>query len=263
MRCETVRELISADLDGEITDEERAGLDAHRGSCEACTAYSIVVADLHRSVRISPAAPVPDLTDAILTGAGVSPQHAPTPSRAVRRSRRTARSVLALQYGLLVVALTIAVLAIPELLAPSGADAHAFRHLGGWDLAFAVGLVLAALQPWRARGLVPMAAALAGVMVVTAVVDVADGATPRLAEASHLLELFGLVFLWLLSRTDPGRRAGTDAIPAPIFGAGGRLDPGRLLGGRATWSRSRPDAGTTPVAPVVASELDPAARRAA
>lgn len=218
MSCDAHRELISADLDGEATESERAELAAHLATCEVCTAFAADAAALHRASRIAPAAAIPDLTDAILERASVGPPTTrpsadapavPSGRRARRRARRSQHdgrgrvAVLAFQYGLLVVALLMVVLAVPELLAPSSDAVHTSRHLGGWDVAFAIGLVLAALQPWRARGLLPMAAALAGVMVVTAVIDIAHGSTPGMAEGTHLLEVFGLVFLWLLSRSIP------------------------------------------------------------
>jgi predicted anti-sigma-YlaC factor YlaD len=206
MSCDPFHELISADLDGEVDEHERADLHAHLASCADCVAFAASAAALHRASRVTAAAPVPDLTDAILGRAAADPsiQLRPTERRPPRRSRV---AVLAFQYGLLVVALAMAVLALPELFASSGAAVHTSRHLGGWDVAFAVGLLIAALQPWRARGLLPMAAALAGVMVVTAAVDVARGTTAGLAEGTHVLEVLGLVFLWLLARSTPGRRS--------------------------------------------------------
>jgi len=136
--------------------------------------------------------PVPDLSAAILAAA-----------RPVLRAR--GRRIEWLRYGLVVVALTQVVLALPELLAHTGGvePVHIARHLGGWDLAFAIGLVVAALQPWRARGLLPMAAALGGVMVLTAGLDVLGGQAAALAEGSHLLEVTGLVLLWRLARIAP------------------------------------------------------------
>lgn len=246
MRCETARDLISADLDGEADDDERRLVEGHRAACVACDHYAGEAARLHRAMRVAPAAPVPDLTDAILGRAareGAAPVAA---SVAASRPPRLspAAKVLALQYALLVVALTIAVLAVPQLLASSGPAVHTSRHLGGWDLAFGFGLVVAALQPWRARGLLPMALALGGVMAVTAAIDIAYGYTPGVAEASHLLELFGLVFLWLLSRTSlAGQRDGRPvAVPAGGLGSPMAAAPSRLrsLSARVAGPASRP-----------------------
>ncbi len=228
------RELISAELDGEADDTERAALAAHLAICSACTTFRADASRLHRASRVGVAASVPDLTDAILdrvAAEGVAFEPAADLGRAVVRKRRL---VYAMQYGLLVVALLMVVLAVPDLLASSGNEVHASRHLGGWDLAFAVGLLLAALQPWRARGLLPMAGALAGVMAVTAAIDIVHGSTPGMAEGTHLLEVLGLAFLWMLARAVPGAdRPGRARVDGPSirsmvaerFGRVGRPGP--------------------------------------
>lgn len=233
MGCDTCRELISADLDGEADDAERAELAGHLATCAACASFSVEAARLHRSWRVTPAAAVPDLTDAILERARADadrldprprPDAADAGARRSRRRRgahprrRSPVATAAMQYGLLVVALLMMVLAVPDLLASSGSAIHVSRHLGGWDVAFAVGLCVAALQPWRARGLLPMAAALAGVMVVTAVIDIAHGSTPGMAEGTHLLEVLGLVFLWLLAQSVPDEERPRRSLPQPGSG---------------------------------------------
>jgi predicted anti-sigma-YlaC factor YlaD len=254
MSCEAFHELISADLDGEADEHEQAVLAAHLETCARCRAFVADATALHRATRIAPASTVPDLTDVILERAAADPSIG---RRRIRRRNgpahgapRSRVAVLAFQYGLLVVALMMMVLALPELFASSGEGVHVSRHLGGWDVAFAVGLLIAALQPWRARGLLPMAAALAGVMVVTAAIDVVRGSTAGLAEGTHLLEVFGLVFLWLLSgslsageRPRRGQPVPSDgATSAPVtglralpsrFGLTPRLSPSASERGRA------------------------------
>jgi predicted anti-sigma-YlaC factor YlaD len=240
MRCVTCRDLISADIDGELSELEREAMDAHVATCRECTAFRRSVADAHRSVRLGTAEEVPDLTARILEA------HAPVAPAVVGGRRRPAPSPAGtfLRYALGVVAATQLVLALPELFDPDGSTStlHAAHHLGAWDLAFAVGLLVVALQPWRARGLLPMAAALAGVMAVTAVVDVASGRTPGLAESTHVLEVTGLAIVWQLSRTrwageGPAGRTGLD-VDDPA-GSTGRFAGLRLLG------RTDPDPGAS------------------
>jgi predicted anti-sigma-YlaC factor YlaD len=214
MHCATCRELLSADVDGELSELEREAMDAHVAGCGDCTAFRASVTEAHRSVRLSSAEVVPDLTATILAAHAASgaPARVPSPRRG---SSATTSVITFLRYALGVVAATQLVLAVPELLDPDGAAStlHASHHLGAWDIAFAVGLLVVAVQPWRARGLLPMCAALAGVMVVTAVIDVASGRTPGLAESTHVLELTGLALVWQLSRVPwagdgPARRDG-------------------------------------------------------
>jgi predicted anti-sigma-YlaC factor YlaD len=200
MRCLTCRELLSVRLDGEATEVEEEAVDSHLSACPACVAYRAALGRHHREMRLHAAEPVPDLTEAILRTAGVAP------GAAVRAADRRMRVLTWARYGLLAVALTQIVWAVPELVHAGGGE-HGARHLGAWDLAFAVGLLVVARQPERARGLLPMAAALAGVMVVTATVDVIDGTTVAMAESTHLLEVVGLVLLWAVSWAN-GRRRG-------------------------------------------------------
>ncbi len=47
----------------------------------------------------------------------------------------------------------------------------------------------------------PFAAALAGAMAVTAVLDVAGGRAVAVTEAHHVLDLVGLAALWVLARS--------------------------------------------------------------
>jgi predicted anti-sigma-YlaC factor YlaD len=77
-------------------------------------------------------------------------------------------------------------------------------------VALAVGLLVAAWQPARAWGLLPVAAALAAVMAGTAAIDLVDGTATSVGEAHHLLDLAGVAFLWLVARdartgSAPGR----------------------------------------------------------
>ena len=69
-------------------------------------------------------------------------------------------------------------------------------------MALAVGLLVAAWQPARAWGLLPVIAALALVMAGTAVLDVVRGTASGFGEAHHVLDLAGLVLLWLVAREE-------------------------------------------------------------
>ena len=208
MRCETFREALSARLDGEDPGIDEATVDEHLGSCGACSAWSDEVATLHRMVRVREAEIVPDLTAAILGTAPTAP---------VRRSPM-AEVISPARWALFVVGLTQLVLAAPPLLLgeDAGATVHVARELGSFDVALAVGLLVAAWQPARAWGLLPVIAALGLVMASTAVVDVVRGTASSLGEAHHALDLAGLVLLWRVAREERGpaqRRRGGIATP--------------------------------------------------
>jgi predicted anti-sigma-YlaC factor YlaD len=102
------------------------------------------------------------------------------------------------------VALTQIVLAAPALLLgeDAGATVHIARELGAFDVALAVGLLVAAWQPARAWGLFPVVASLGLVMVGTAVLDVAGGSAGSVSEAHHVLDLAGVVCLWVVARAE-------------------------------------------------------------
>lgn len=204
MDCDALREALSARLDGEDPGVDDAALDAHVAGCRACRAWAEDAAALHRLVRVRAADPVPDLTDAILAEAAPDPRVAAARPRPVSTAR----------WALLAVALTQLVLAVPDLLLGGDDTAvHVARELGAFDVALAVGLVVAAWQPARAWGLLPLAAALVVVLAVTAVADVIDGSATALGEAYHLLEAAGLGLLWLVARE--ARHAGPAPLGAP------------------------------------------------
>jgi predicted anti-sigma-YlaC factor YlaD len=209
MRCELSRELLSASLDGELPD--RPGeLDAHLDTCGPCQTWAQRAADAHRLLRVRSAEEVPDLSGAILAAdppAGLRPV----------RARSRARIALAAVAG------AHLALALPRLLARSGNDIHLLRHLGGWDLALAVGLLVAAAQPWRARGLLPTASTLGAVMLLSAAADLRGGGSSGMDIGPHVLEICGVAALWALARVE---RSGT-----PAGGDGGLWD---LLRGRST-----------------------------
>jgi predicted anti-sigma-YlaC factor YlaD len=188
MRCDQSRDLLSARLDGEATADELAVLDRHLASCGACADFAAALVGLDRTTRLIPAEPVPDLTAAVMA-ASAPAIHDP--------QREAAR------WSLVVVALAQLVVALPSLLTGSGGDGvHTTRELGSWSAALAVGLLVAAWQPGRARGMLPLGVVLAGVLTLGAVVDVVTGATAGAGESVHLLEIAGIALLWLLARRD-------------------------------------------------------------
>jgi predicted anti-sigma-YlaC factor YlaD len=196
MRCDTIREALSARLDGEAPGLHDDVIDGHLHACRACRAWADELAMLHRMVRVREAERVPDLTAVILGKA---------PAPAARRSPSPlADPVSPVRWALFVVALTQLVLAGPALLLgeDSGATVHVARELGSFDVALAVGLLVAAWQPARAWGLLPVVAALGLVMGGTAVLDVARGTASSLGEVHHVLDLAGVALLWWVARDE-------------------------------------------------------------
>ena len=187
MACDRCRETLSAALDDEVDSDAAPLMSGHLSDCAACRDYERSIEQMHRMVRVRAADPVPDLRPQIMA--------------AVRLPTRRPVSDWT-EVGLLAVGMAQLVLALPPLLLGQGSDAssHMARELGSLNVAFAAGLLLAAWQPRRISGLLPVAAALAVITIIAAVADVAAGHTTPALEAYHLLEVLGLVFLWLAGR---------------------------------------------------------------
>ncbi len=187
--CDAVREILSAELDGEASGVEVASARHHLGSCEGCRTWSVAVERLQRRVRVREADVVPDLASLILERS-----HPPRPGRGEW-----------VRLSLVVVALTQLVIALPDLFASSAAESvHDSRHVGAMAVALALGLLYTAHRPTRAYGILPVVAALAVTMLGAATVDVARGSAVLLSESVHLLEAIGFVLVWMLAGM-PGR----------------------------------------------------------
>jgi predicted anti-sigma-YlaC factor YlaD len=52
--CERMRSVISASLDGEVSEVEEATADAHLAECGACRAYAASLAETSRMLRATP-----------------------------------------------------------------------------------------------------------------------------------------------------------------------------------------------------------------
>ena len=191
MECAAIRELLSAQLDQESTTEEEAIANAHLGRCAKCQAWWTEIGQVNRVLRVRLAEAVPDLATGVLARA-----HPPTVGR-----RQWVRLSLA------AIAATELVLATPGLLLGEGAaSVHDARHLGSFGVAMSIGLLYVAWRPARAFGILPIVVALALTMLVSAVVDVTNGRTTSISEAHHVLEVAGLVLVWMLAGRPVPRR---------------------------------------------------------
>jgi predicted anti-sigma-YlaC factor YlaD len=192
MKCERCREALSALLDGEDAGVDVHALDHHLERCVACRTYELRIADLHRASRVRQAEPVPDLSAAIL--ASVAPRANPhDPVLGWLRSGLTF-------VGVLLVILSAALLVSNSVENPA--------HLAAWDLAFGGALLVAAWQPDRARGLLPMAVLLLASMTAASIISISDGHDVSHGLVFHVTEFTGVVLLALLARhRAPGRSA--------------------------------------------------------
>jgi predicted anti-sigma-YlaC factor YlaD len=186
MTCEPWREAISARADGEPMNIEPRLVDAHLATCVSCRTFERNAHELGRGASVGTAPVLPDISGDVV--------------KAVRAADRGSVWWV-LRLALAVVATQVIVLSVPALLLghATGSDSHGSRHLGSFSVAYAIGLLVVALRPAKARGMLPLAAALAGCLAVTAVIDVITDHTPAIAEVDHIPELVGLVLVWALA----------------------------------------------------------------
>jgi predicted anti-sigma-YlaC factor YlaD len=191
--CRRAREITSANLDGEAGPDECLFLADHLTGCASCRRFQTQASALHRFWRLRPAPDVPDLSDTIL-GAGEAV--------GVLARRRTSGL---LRLALATVVVIQLALAGPGLVHRTGSDGD-LNHLDAWAVGFALGLLVAVAQPRRARGLLPLAAALGSVMAVTVGLDIVHGHAIAMPAATHVTEVTGVALLWALAwyHRDPG-----------------------------------------------------------
>lgn len=204
--CDTVCEAISALADSEDPGIDGAALERHLAGCSSCRAFRDAVLGDERGLRapITVAPAMPDLSSPVTKTAAAADR---------------ASSSLLVRGALAVVAAEIVVFALPDLVAgdASGSDAHGSRHLGAFAIAYAVALLVVVVRPARARTILPVAAVLAGALLITAVIDLANGNVPLAGEALHLPELVSVALLWLIAnprrRRDPPGGTTLRAVP--------------------------------------------------
>ena len=217
MECSTIREAVSALLDGEDPGVGGDVIEAHLADCGDCRAWQEAAHEVTRRVRLAAADPAPRRTSEVT---------AAIEARFGRRSR--ARSAVAYRAGLVAVAIGELAIAVPDLLFGSdrGAPVHVAHEMGSLEVALGIGFLVAAWRPGRALGMRMLIGAAAGLLVATAVIDLAMGRTTLLDEAPHLLTVAG----WLLIRRVAFLTPPTVAEPAPAWrrGVGLRALPGRL-----------------------------------
>jgi predicted anti-sigma-YlaC factor YlaD len=199
--CAAVREAVSARLDGEASPLEPGAVERHLAGCADCRRFRAGAAAVDRRTRVCEAGEVPDLATSIV--AALAPDGAGRGRRV-----RDLRGVVALA-GLAQLVVGAALLA--GLLDTGG---HLGRDLGAFEVALGVGFLYAAWQPHRAAGVLPMAAVVAGTVLVGSTLDLVAGRATLLMELPHLSELVGVAALWALYRRLPGVAAPSRAMEA-------------------------------------------------
>jgi predicted anti-sigma-YlaC factor YlaD len=211
MQCDRWQEALSAMADNEDPGVEPRLVQAHLADCPDCRSFAAAVDGSRRRGVVRPARPMPDLSRRV----------SKLNALADRASRWSVVRAL-----LVIVALEVIVVSVPSLMASDAhTNAHDTRHLGAFTIAYGVALLVVAARPARARTVLPVAAVLAGALLITAVVDLARGAVPLVGEATHLPEVVSVVLIWLLAVPAP-RRAG-NGIGSSVRSTLTLIDAGR------------------------------------
>jgi predicted anti-sigma-YlaC factor YlaD len=201
MRCETVRSAVSARLDGEQTRHSPQAVQAHLDGCAACREWLTQAERVTRAVRLQ-SVRVPDLTARILTAAH---ERGALPSTEPSRSR-WAGVIGRLRVALGLLAVLQLLIAVPDLFGTVGHEAHAGREVAAFDVALAVGLLIAACYPEQARVFAPVVATLVACFVAISAMDVAQGVVTPARVAVHMIAVAQAGLLSLLARATGHRR---------------------------------------------------------
>jgi hypothetical protein len=221
MSCLSWREEISALADGEEPEVDAQQLDAHLVTCAPCRAFQQNIHILRRAM-LGTAPQMTDLSGRVTKLAAIA-------DRAGKWS--IARGLLA------VVAVEIMVLSLPALILGEehATSVHAARHLGAFSIAYAAGLVVVVARPARARTMLPVAGMLAGALLITGIIDIAEGRVPLTGEALHIPEMISVGLVWVLA-VPTRRRAEVDPGARPLRSL-------RLVGERAEADHHRDETG--------------------
>jgi predicted anti-sigma-YlaC factor YlaD len=195
MQCQNFREAISARLDGEPLGMPVHSLDGHLSDCRDCASWADAAALVTRRARLAPAAPVPDLTAAVLAAL---PRELPGAAAAAR-----VRLVgTALRLALLAVGVGQAGLAWPALMsgaAAMSAPVHMAHESGAWNLAVAAAFVAVAAGPRLAAGALPFLGTFAVLLVPVTLADLLAGRVQADRAVAHLLLVAGVLLVAALA----------------------------------------------------------------
>lgn len=178
MKCELVREALSARYDGEPAALDAAAVRAHVAGCPECAAFEYSLGAIDRAVRVGTTRP---------------PAYRPLVQHPLRRQ--------SLRLGVAALAVLELVLAVLEMFHEHDHESH---ESSSFTLALCVALLYAALRPVLARGYVPVLAVASALLVATSVTDVDEGRIALAHEWPHLGLVLGTVLLWLLSLDESG-----------------------------------------------------------
>jgi predicted anti-sigma-YlaC factor YlaD len=209
VRCEQVREALSARLDGEETAADAALADTHLPGCADCRAWWEAAAAVTRLARTGFAAPVPPLPESVLDAApGRGRAHLVTALRVLLGGL----GVVQLMLGLAQVAGFAATAYLHEgHLVGATSVGHLWHESAAWNVAVGAGFVWIAMRRSRPIGIVPMLTAFVAVLILLSVSDAVLGRVDAGRLLSHGFIVAGYLVILALNR--PGLDFGDPPAP--------------------------------------------------
>jgi predicted anti-sigma-YlaC factor YlaD len=228
MNCDSSREALSARLDGENTGLAESDLTAHLRTCAPCRSWAADIQRLHRLSRVTPAQPVPDLSERIVAAAQRKRppwrDRLPWQSWPTRRgrlqwaARRAWRGTLQPWSRARAVLLAVAVVQLAVTVPAFVAGPHAEHETAAWSIAAAAGFAAAALRPAQGAGVLPVIAPATVVVTAVSFRDVVGGEVQLLHELPHLLLAAGLLLLLVVREPGPGQQPRRTVLGTPRAG---------------------------------------------
>lgn len=194
-------------MDGEETSLSDTQIDDHVAGCVACRSWADAAVAVNRRLRIREVVAAPDLSEPILRAAVKKP----TPAAAAPRAVGLLRAALGF-VGFVQLCLGLAQLLGVSRdgmnMTPAPGEDHLFNESTAWNIAVAIGLLVAVVWPRLARGFLTPLGVFVLVLSIVSIGDIVSGQVTAARLESHIFLVIGLLLLFLLDRTAP--------IPAPV-----------------------------------------------
>ena len=224
-------------MDGEDSLIDVELIDEHVAGCVACQTWAAAAVVVGRRLRVREAVAGPDLSEAIVAAA-----------ESGEPGRRSGRGDAVVRWALGFVAFVQLSLGLAQLLGVSQSgmsmgtgDAHLFNESTAWNIAVAIGLLVAAAWPRLARGFLPVLAVFVAVLTIVSVGDAVSGRVGAGRLETHAFVVVGLGLLFLVDRRM--RR-----LPTPAGAQSLTWTDDEVLthGGPSAWAQEPDRAGPEP-----------------
>ncbi|GAA2372124.1 membrane protein [Catellatospora methionotrophica] len=222
--CDTIRDMLSARLDGEELPGERETTDAHLDACATCATWWRQASAITRLIRTTAALPSPPLSPGAL-GAVLTAAPPPPPSCVPAVLRTVLLAVGLAQF--LLGAVQISALARlgddhEHAAIGSVSSGHLWHESAAWNIALGAALAWLAWRRVQPATLLPVMTAFVAVLGLLTANDALTGRVDGSRVVSHSLVFAGYLLLLALNlprwRDQPPARRATPPVRWSIHG---------------------------------------------